>query len=337
MAVTKTGFVKGNAKNLKGNAHEGFTEGQKEHVEKMGKVVGKESAGKIGHYAESTGGGTPIPAGEKLADHPEAKRVQQPRDEEGKFTYNSVNLKTLKYGPSRGKTVPPFMKGVTMTYVVKKDGNSTVSDGKLYKTHINMSAEEFVNSMQEYKSNEGGFLGIVNARVESKRGRRSQAEKDMLGSGKEGFVDNIGNGSTTSLSKYKTIADFEGDCATYNSRWEKEKEKFGERKFTRKKKTKKENPQPENNEQPKPGDNNDQPKLENNEQPNQTSINDEDVEMAKNNPEQFLDKYDKEIDEIVELANSKKAGIIDVDALIGLVGQGKKDVFEKIKAKLNSM
>ena len=69
----------------------------------------------------------------------------------------------------------------------------------------------------------------------------------------------------------------------------------------------------------------------------QTSINDEDVEMAKNNPEQFLDKHENEIKEIVELANSKKAGVIDVDALINLVGQGKKDVFEKIKAKLNSM
>lgn len=337
MAEKDTGFEKGSARDLKGKAYEKFTKGQKDHVEKMSKVVGKDSAGKIGHYAESTGGGTPIPAGEKLKDHPEAKRVQQPRDQEGKFTYNSVNLKGLKYGPSRGKTVPPFMKGVTMTYVVKKDGNSTVSGGKVYKTHINMSAADFVDSMQEYKENEGGFLGIVNATVESKRGRRSQAEKDMVGSGKEGFVDNIGNKSTSGLSKYKNLDDFRGDCQQFERKWKQEKEKFDERKFTRKKKTKKENPQPENNDQSNPGNNNDQPKIENSDQPKSTSINDEDVEMAKNNPEQFLDKYGKEIKEVVELAKSKNYKGINVRSLANLVGQGKKDVFEKIKAKLNSM
>jgi hypothetical protein len=77
--------------------------------------------------------------------------------------------------------------------------------------------------------------------------------------------------------------------------------------------------------------------VKNNDVTNQTSINDEDVEIAKNNPEQFIDKYDKEIKEVVELAKSKNYKGINVRSLANLVGQGKKDVFEKLKAKLNSM
>lgn len=314
MAKTRTGFEKGDARYLKGTAHENFTQGQKEHVEKMSKVVGKESAGKIGHYAESTGGGTPIPKGEKLENHPEAKRVQQPRDEEGKFTYNSVNLKDLKYGPSRGDTVPPFLRGVKMTYA-KKVSNRTVSGGKVYNNNLDMTYDEFVDDLKRFYGEEGGFLGIVNAKIEAKRGRRSKQEKDMISMGYEGFVD--------SMTDFKR--EFKNKKPKRNKYAKKTKQDGGETPNNNNKTDGagvQDNPQNQNS-KPKPV--------------SQTSINDEDVEMAKNNPEQFLDKYDKEIKEVVELAKSKNFKGINVRSLANLVGQGKKDVFEKLKAKLNSM
>lgn len=290
-----------------------FSKKKQEQIEKMSKVIGNNAASKIGTYKEATGGGTPIPKGEKLKDHPEAKRVQQPRDEDGKFTYNSVNLKDLKYGPSRGDTVPPFLRGVKLVYA-KKVSNRTVSGDKVYNNNLDMTYEEFVDDLKQYYGEEGGFAAITKAKIEAKRGRKSKQEKDMISMEREGFVE--------SMNDYKEK--FEGKRPKRNKYVKKGKKNGGET--------------PKNNVDGAGTQNNPQnesPKTESG--VSQSSISDDDVAMAKNNPEQFLDKYDKEIDEIVALANSKKAGIIDVDALIGLVGQGKKDVFEKIKAKLNSM
>lgn len=114
-------------------------------------IIGKKAFDKMGNYKEATGGGTPIPKGEKLADHPEAKRVMQPRDEDGRFTYNAVNFKELKTKESRGTTVPPFLRGVKINFAAKKkdvwwynDKRYTVDLGDLTKT-------EFIETFQVYK------------------------------------------------------------------------------------------------------------------------------------------------------------------------------------------
>ena len=170
-------------------------------------IVGKGTAASMGHFSESTGGGTPLAKGEKLKDHPEAKRVQQPRDEDGKFTYNSVNGLELKYGPSRGVTVPPILRGVVFTFYAK--GSKIKVETPEGKKLINMMSfdankDEMVNlfkyyfkhgdkSSAEYQNNEGyrkfhdkyddkfdeGFVGLdANAGATvKKKGRMSAAEK----------------------------------------------------------------------------------------------------------------------------------------------------------------
>lgn len=80
--------------------------------------------GNFGHYDEHKGGGTPrggVWGGrsgrvgwderEKSGELPQnAHREDQPRTNDGKFTYNSANGKETKY-ESRGKTVNPLLTG----------------------------------------------------------------------------------------------------------------------------------------------------------------------------------------------------------------------------------
>lgn len=149
-----------------------------------------EASKKIGNYTESTGGGTPLKKGEKLVDHPEAKRVMQPRDEDGQFTYNSVNGKELKYGPSRGTTVPPFLRGIKLTYCapgtkLKVEGEDGI---KIKIMTIDMSVEEIVNACKEYIESEGGFAGMGEGSSITKKGRKSKEEKEAK-AGQIGSVD----------------------------------------------------------------------------------------------------------------------------------------------------
>ena len=75
----------------------------------------------FGKYGEATGGGaSPNPQkpgthGHGVnSDYRQANNdTNQPRTEDGKFTYKSVNGKSIdpKYGPSRGKTVNPLLTG----------------------------------------------------------------------------------------------------------------------------------------------------------------------------------------------------------------------------------
>lgn len=134
---------------------------------------------KIGSYKEATGGGTPLEKGEKLEDHPEAHRVKQPRDEEGKFTYNSVNGKELEYGPSRGTTVPPFLRGIKLTFCqpgtkLKIEGEDGI---KIKIMTIDMSVSEIVNACKKYIAAEGGFSGMGEGSSITKTGRKSASEK----------------------------------------------------------------------------------------------------------------------------------------------------------------
>ncbi len=139
-----------------------------------------DSADKLGHYSMSTGGGTPLKKGEKLKDRPDAKRVLQPRDEEGHFTYNSVNGIPLKDGPSRGTTVPPMLRGMKLTFctkgtVLKLEGENGI---KTKIMTIDMSVEEMVNACKYYIEEESGFAGMGEGSSITKKGRKSQEEKE---------------------------------------------------------------------------------------------------------------------------------------------------------------
>lgn len=148
-------------------------------LNKTSKGILGEAGKKIGSYTESTGGGTPLEKGEKLKDHPEAKRVMQPRDEDGQFTYNSVNGKGLKYGPSRGTTVPPFLRGIKLTYCepgtkLKIEGEGGI---EIRLMTIKMSVAEMVASCKEYMEDEQGFAGMGEGSSIKKMGRKSAEEK----------------------------------------------------------------------------------------------------------------------------------------------------------------
>lgn len=165
-------------------------------------VIGKEALDKIGTYQEAPGGGTPSKGGGRGAmkkdfkvvdskeeadairrSNPDAKiRYNQPRDEDGQFTYNSSNAKELVYGPSRGYTVPPFLRGVELTFV-EKGSTLKVKDPKDMRkwttmlSTINMSPEDMMIKCREYIKSEGGFLGMGEGSAVAKKGRKSEAEK----------------------------------------------------------------------------------------------------------------------------------------------------------------
>lgn len=147
-------------------------------------IMGDENSKKIGTFKESTGGGTPLKKGEKLKDHPEAKRVQQPRDENGQFTYNAANAKPLKYGPSRGDTIPPYLRGVDLTAIVKKN-NAIVYNGLTYLANMKMSAQQILDRFKEWDGN--NFKGMNND-VIAKKGRKSNLEKEAIAQNKQGIV-----------------------------------------------------------------------------------------------------------------------------------------------------
>ena len=151
----------------------------------MRTLIGDENERKIGNYMESTGGGTPLKKGEKLKDHPEAKRVQQPRDEDGKFTYNAVNKKPLKYGPSRGTTIVPFLKGVKIKYAIKK-GDKINYNGMIYLAGMDITAEQILTRFREWKEDEG--FGVLETGTSKKVGRRSNKEREAIAKGEQGLI-----------------------------------------------------------------------------------------------------------------------------------------------------
>ena len=106
-----------------------------------------------GHFQEATGGGTPIPKGEKLKDHPEVHRVMQPRDDDGQFTYNAVNNIPLKYGPTRGTTIPPLLAGMKINFVNKKK-DAVVLDGLVYLAGLDFTKEELMEMLNDYTIDE---------------------------------------------------------------------------------------------------------------------------------------------------------------------------------------
>lgn len=144
----------------------------KELFDKHAELKGKT---KIGDYQEAAGGGTPMKKGQKVSyvantveeahqyrkDHPGSiVRVNQPRDEEGHFTHNSANERELEYGPSRGKTIPPFLKDMEISFAKKSGQGSIIMDGKRYKPLVAFkSAAELVQMFKEYSKKEDSFVG----------------------------------------------------------------------------------------------------------------------------------------------------------------------------------
>lgn len=168
--------------------------------EKKGLLTSK-GENKIGTFKESYGGGTPLDRGEKAPNKEwvKAHRVKQPRDAEGKFTYNSANAKELKYGPSRGITTPPFLLGLKMPNVIKK-GTATVIDGKTYVIQSDMTLDEFIEKCKD-KLDMDKFAEEIIGR---KKGRKSEAEKEQMEKGEEGLVKKKGEEDFVVLSRYTT-------------------------------------------------------------------------------------------------------------------------------------
>lgn len=197
-----------------------LSENVKNMRQHVGKIFGKNQAKSIGTYQEAPGGGTAVDGGGRGAmkknfkvvnskeeadaireENPKAViRYNQPRDEDGRFTYNSANAKELVEGPSRGHTVPPFLRGVKIVYAIKKN-TAMVYDKTTWGFQIQMESADLVKKFQD-------ILGAKSAAdlVERKKGRKSNAEKEAIKKNRAGFV-----GETTILDDY-SIEDFRGRC-----------------------------------------------------------------------------------------------------------------------------
>lgn len=273
-------------------------------------VAGDAAMSKIGSYQEATGGGTPIPKGEKLKDHPEAHRVKQPRDENGQFTYNSANAKTLKYGPSRGVTVPPFLRGVEMVWAVKAK-TPIVYEGSIYLAGRDITAKQFVNMFKEYSSDKG--FGDVMDKISKKRGRRSRAEQLFVKSGKTGTVPAEGE-ELTKLGYSVLTA------------------RFGDR-DAKKTEVKKNIPTVETNFKKASTAPKSEPiavKEENVkvEPAKGSSAGDFDLGLRERDPEAFIDKYGDEIEKIIDYVAQYEIGR---EKVLEFIGNGTIKNFEQVR------
>lgn len=175
-----------------------MSEGMKAEINKQRHEQGQKG---IGEYGEAAGGGTPAKPGQRgrgsmggdfevvnskkeadeiRKDDPDAIiRYNQPRDENGQFTYNSANGKGLSTKNSRGHTKPPFLAGVDLTFI--KKGSTfkyTNENGDMVRiiSSIDMTANELVAACTVYFETEGGFLGVIGTAV-TKKGSPSKVEK----------------------------------------------------------------------------------------------------------------------------------------------------------------
>jgi len=266
----------------------------------------------LGTFKESTGGGTPIPKGETLAEHPEAHRVQQPRDENGQFTYNAANKKTLKYGPSRGKTIPPYLR-IKNSAIEEKDQTRIVKDGKIYDVSVtksDYSKEQLIKDCREYlgskyqkQGREQGFdyrtdLGEVG--FKTKTGKRSNVEKAAIMSDYKGDIKNL---------------QFNGDSKQLNADWAQ---------YAKNKKPSKAYQSLLGQRTPKQI----KPKAQ-----KAVAFVESDVNLAKSNPRAFQAKYKENFNEIAEIG--KKANInLSPTKIINLIASGKITGFDELKRVL---
>lgn len=177
---------------------------------KLGKITGKhiteatsKKGTKAGEFTEAAGGGSPIEAGEKFKlvdsskeaeeyreNHPGAKvRVMQPRDDDGKFTYNSANLRDRKHeyhgkgkrdGSGESASFPLNIDYDKLAEIFVTDNVMTADDAKRYISGITLTVEELKQAVKKFSEEEGAFAGGLGSdkAFVKKVGRKSKSEAE---------------------------------------------------------------------------------------------------------------------------------------------------------------
>ena len=132
------------------------------------KIQETENSG-FGKYQEGVGGGASPEPGDPSkhghgvnSDHRKANNdTMQPRTNDGKFTYKSVNGESIdpKYGPSRGKTVNPLLtggeNGIKISDVEQEFYNQSGALWDKYKDKWYQKGSEYALMSQGSKHKEG--------------------------------------------------------------------------------------------------------------------------------------------------------------------------------------
>ena len=175
---------------------------KKHIVKKMQETEGLNTG--FGEYDESTGGGKPFEKGNSntrtTRENGKTRQAQnpntnQPRTNDGKFTYKSVNGESIdpKYGPSRGTTVPPTLTGgvngiqiedvekqfsqKSGSYWDKYKGSWYNKGGKVMTQGLStkISGEAVWNMAKEYDKSLGEYKG-ESENWKTKTGKKSASE-----------------------------------------------------------------------------------------------------------------------------------------------------------------
>lgn len=271
----------------------------------------------IGQFEEAAGGGTPMTRGQKIdhvaetpkeadeyrAEHPGAiVRVKQPRDTDGQFTYNSANKRELEYGPSRGKTTPPFLTGFKVTFAKKSGKGAVVTpDNKMFKMPDSIkSKDDFERAYMEYRKEGDKFMGLSKEGKEIEAG--SLSDRAIGRGGKAGRdAKEVTRGYLESAKKMKMKKNFR-----------KVERSGGSGSGGEAPKTPTPTPKTEST-QPKGG-----------------SV---DYSLAKSDPDRFVEENMDEIDKLIQEADA--AGYeLDADAMIDAIASGEYKDFDAIRATL---
>lgn len=274
----------------------------------------------IGQFEEAAGGGTPMTRGQKIdhvaettkeadeyrAEHPGAiVRVKQPRDTDGQFTYNSANKRELEYGPSRGKTTPPFLTGFKVTFA-KKSGKGAVitPDNKMFKMPDSIkSKDDFERAYMEYRKEGDKFMGLSKEGKEIEAG--SLSDRAIGRGGKAGRdTKEVTRGYLESAKKMKMKKNFRKVERSGGS---------GAGEAPKAPPTAPSTPTPKTEStQPKGG---------------------VDYSLAKSDPDRFIEENMDEIDKLIQEADA--AGYeLDADAMIDAIASGEYKDFDAIRATL---
>lgn len=272
----------------------------------------------IGQFEEAAGGGTPMTRGQKIdhvaetpkeadeyrAEHPGAiVRVKQPRDTDGQFTYNSANKRELEYGPSRGKTTPPFLTGFKVTFAKKSGKGAVVTpDNKMFKMPDSIkSKDDFERAYMEYRKEGDKFMGLSKEGKEIEAG--SLSDRAIGRGGKAGRdTKEVTRGYLESAKKMKMKKNFRKVEASSGGGGDKA-------------------PKAPTTPTPTPKTESTQPK------------GGVDYSLAKSDPDRFIEENMDEIDKLIQEADA--AGYeLDADAMIDAIASGEYKDFDAIRATL---
>lgn len=322
----------------------------------------------LGTYQEATGGGTPIPKGEKLADHPEAKRVLQPRDEDGQFTYNAANKRKLKYGPSRGKTTPPYLKIMHDSSDGKEGSERKVyydESGKqgIYNVSEKLAGydtKDFINDCKEYFGEElyedygetsmisrrGNPYQLVLSRLKEGKsidgGQIDTEEMSNMGMDKEGFKYQTRyadvnakqkSGRRSKLEQVALASDYKGDLSNKALSLPDMKSKQDvDKGLATWKQTGRKHPK-----LAKYIDvNSYKPKIKRSTGSGRPAFGSSDTRLAQTDPAAFQAKYQQDFDEINDMAS--KAGIrLSPKKLMALITSGQAGSMDEVKEAVRSV